>query len=106
MPRKKGEFAKIKGQPYKPKDREFNPKIDKRWIVYYPHPQRLKRIKSESFQKYHEAIDRCNELNARYKQSKQALKTEDWKISDALAFWVDKKASELAGASKEIPRTH
>lgn len=106
MPRTKGEFAKIKEQPYKPPDREFNPKTDKRWIVYYPHPHHLKKIKSESFIKYHEAVDRCAEINARYKQSKQSLKSEDWTISDALAFWVDKKATKLAGASKEIPRAH
>jgi integrase len=105
MPRRKGNFAKYKKQKYIPTKREYNPKIDKRWIVYYPHPHRLNKIKSESFTGFPEAVERCNELNARHKQNKQTLKTEDWTISDALAFWVDKKASKLAGATKEVPRT-
>ncbi|PYT01371.1 MAG: hypothetical protein DMF63_00545 [Acidobacteria bacterium] len=87
-------FARYSTQNYRPKNRKFDPKRDKRWAVVYPHPTRAGKLKTETFKSRTEAIDRVDTLNALHKQSEELLETEHWTVNHVLAFWKEKRASK------------
>jgi integrase len=106
MPRPKKAFARITTQPYRPTDRQYNPKTDKRWAVVYPHPDRLKKLKTETFRTETEAIAKRDELNAKYNKHETEADIENWTIADTIDFWIRKKANKLISADKEVARAN
>jgi integrase len=87
-------YARYSTQHYKPKNRKFDPKKDKRWAVVYPHPMRAGKLKTETFKSETEAIDRVDTLNRLHRQSTELLETEHWTVKHVLDFWKEKKASK------------
>lgn len=104
MARPKGKFARITEGKYRPTDRKFNKNSDRRWFVIYPHPDKIGKLKTDSFRTETEAIDRRDSLNALHDTERKLLKTEQWTVGTVLDFWVDKKASQLVSSVKETPR--
>lgn len=101
MARPKKEFARYSTQPYRPKNRKFNPKKDRRWAVVYPHPTKVGKTKTETFRTESEAIERTNQLNNIYKTNKNQLQYDEWTITDALDFWLEDHAFKLASYKAE-----
>ncbi|PYT01722.1 MAG: hypothetical protein DMF63_02430 [Acidobacteria bacterium] len=94
MARPKGKFAKL-----------TKSKTDSRWYVRYPHPDRIGRIKTETFRTETEAIDRRDSLNALHESDrKKQLKAEQWTLATVLDVWVKEVANDLASSIKEVPR--
>lgn len=93
MPRTAGQFAKL-----------VKSKTDSRWYVRYPHPDKIGKVKTESFHKESDAIPRRDTLNAYHETERRLLKTEKWTVGTVFDFWVEKKASLLASSVKEVPR--
>lgn len=101
MPRPKKDFARYSTQPYRPTNRKFNKKTDRRWAVIYPHPTKAGKSKTETYRTEAAAIDRTNELNAIHKANKKQLQFEHWTIADALDFWLTDHAFKLASYKSE-----
>jgi len=94
MARPKGKFAKL-----------TKSKTDSRWYVRYPHPEKIGKIKTESFRTETEAIDRRDSLNALHEsERKKQLKAEQWTVATVLDIWVKEVASGLKSSVKEVPR--
>src|SRR5436190_14281297 len=95
MPRRKGEFAKL-----------VKSKTDNLWYVRRPHPENLGKIKTETFRLESKAITRRNTLNAIHETERNLLKSEHWTVGTAFDYWIERRASKLASADKEIPRAN
>jgi len=94
MARPKGKFAKL-----------IKSRSDSRWYVRYPHPEKVGKVKTETFRTETSAIARRDSLNALHAtERKKQLKAEQWTVATVLDIWVREVASGLASSVKEVPR--
>jgi len=95
-------YARYSTQDYKPKNRKFDPKKDRRWAVVFPHPTLAGKVKTETFRSELEAIDRVATLNALHKQSTELLETEHWTVKHVLDLWKEDKGIDQADVKVKV----
>lgn len=69
--------------------------------MIYPHPNKVGKVKTETYRTEAEAIDRTNDLNAIHKSNKKQLQFEHWTIANALDFWLTDHAVKLVSYKSE-----
>ncbi len=94
--------ARYSTQHYRPKNRKFDPKKDKRWAVVWPHPTQAGKVRTQTFDTETKAIDRVDTLNAMHKASTELLETEHWTVKHVLDFWKEKKAVKQADVKEKV----